>query len=202
MLRKAIALIALAAATVIVGPAAAAPASAAPVCGQPMEPPCIPTKTHISVDAAGPGEPIELTVSASANYPTPPEGDIAVTVIAGNGGAGQSLGARAAAPLFRTTVHFVDDAVVINGPALPRGDYIATAAFTRAPRALHDPLRRRRRSHRVHLVGAADAAADGGRRDRAEHRQEPRLRPRLPLGLPLRHVPAQPESEAHVGREH
>ena len=157
MLRKAIALIALAAATVIVGPAAAAPASAAPVCGQPMEPPCIPTKTHISVDAAGPGEPIELTVSASANYPTPPEGDIAVTVIAGNGGAGQSLGARAAAPLFRTTVHFVDDAVVINGPALPRGDYIATAAFTPDNGNLFLPSDART----AFRIGAAGGPGDG-----------------------------------------
>lgn len=89
----------------------------------------LPTRTHIEVTVNGPDEPIILHVSASANYPTPPPGDIEVRVLAGTSTA---RGARAvgAAPLFTTTVHFTDDPVRIVGPRLPRGSYAATAEFT------------------------------------------------------------------------
>ncbi len=120
MLKKLIALGALSAALVAV-----------PVGTADAEPyaPQLPTQTHIEVVVAEPGKAVLLDVSASANYPTPPEGDIAVQISAA---ASTARGARAvaAAPLFSTTVHFVDDEVRVTGPRLPRGRYLATAAFT------------------------------------------------------------------------
>lgn len=120
MLRKMVAIAALAAASVI-GPATAAVA-------EPYSPK-IPTETLIEVTVQGPGQPVIIHVSASANYPTPPEGDIAVQL---NAASSTAVGGRSvsAAPLLTTTVHFVDDPVRINGPALPRGRYIGTAQFT------------------------------------------------------------------------
>lgn len=120
MLRKLIALGALSAALVAVpaGTAVAEPYT-----------PQIPTQTHIEVVRAEPGKPVLLDVSASANYPTPPEGDIAVQISAASSSA-RGARAVAAAPLFTTTVHFVDDAIRITGPVLPRGRYIASAALT------------------------------------------------------------------------
>lgn len=121
MLRKIAVLAALSAAAVVtpVGSAASDPYGG-------MK---LPTETLIVVVKAEPGQPVELAVSASANHPTPPEGDIEVQILAA---AGTARGARAvaAAPLFTTTVHFVDDAVPVTGPALPRGNYLATAALT------------------------------------------------------------------------
>ncbi len=122
MLRKLAALAALSAAVVVAptGSAVAEPYT-----------PQIPTVTHIEVLVAEPGEPVVLAVSASANYPTPPEGDIAVSLSAASGTA---RGARAvqAAPLLTTTVHFVDEPVKVTGPVLPRGRYTASAALTPA----------------------------------------------------------------------
>ncbi|KRB79624.1 hypothetical protein ASE01_23135 [Nocardioides sp. Root190] len=120
MLRKLIALGALSAALVAVpaGTAVAEPYT-----------PLIPTQTQIEVVRAEPGKPVLLDVSASANYPTPPEGDIEVQISAASSTA-RGARAVAAAPLFTTTVHFVDDAVRVTGPVLPRGRYIASAALT------------------------------------------------------------------------
>ena len=42
----------------------------------------IPTETLIVVVDAEVGQPVELAVSASANHPTPPEGDIEVKLFA------------------------------------------------------------------------------------------------------------------------
>ncbi|TWG90940.1 hypothetical protein L615_002000000590 [Nocardioides sp. J9] len=120
MLRKLVALTALSVAVAV-----------APVTTASAEPytPKIPTETQIVVVDAQVGKPVELEVSASANYPTPPEGDIKVQVLAASSTA-RGARAVAAAPLFTTTVHFVDEAVAVTGPALPQGRYIATAAFT------------------------------------------------------------------------
>lgn len=129
VLRK---LAALAAVSVAVLATPVAPAQADPYTPQ------IPTVTHIEVVSAEPGEPVVLEVSASANYPTPPEGDIAVSLSAASGAA---RGARAvvAAPLFSTTVHFVDQPVRVEGPVVPRGRYTASAALTPADGALFLP---------------------------------------------------------------
>lgn len=120
MLRKTVALAALAAAFVV------APATSA--VADPYSPK-IPTETSIEVTSTGPGDPISIVVSASANYPTPPEGDIAVAISASSSaaGGGQSV---VAAPLFTTTVHFVDQPITIEGPGLPKGSYIGTASLT------------------------------------------------------------------------
>lgn len=120
MLRKIVALAALAAAFVVVPTATA---SADPYS------PKIPTQTHIEVVVNGPGEPITLKVSASADYPTPPEGDIAIQVSAG-GSAARNARGLVAAPVFTTTVHFVDQVVSVEGPRLPQGSYLARAALT------------------------------------------------------------------------
>lgn len=129
MLRKLAALAALSVAVVVT-----------PVTGAHADPytPQIPTVTHIQVLKAEPGERVVLQVSASANYATPPEGDIAVSLSAASGTA---RGARAvqAAPLLTTTVHFVDEPVKITGPVLPRGRYTASAALTPSNGALFLP---------------------------------------------------------------
>lgn len=117
MLKKSVALTALAAALVV---APAATAEADPYS------PAIPTVTLIEATVSGPGEPVILHVSASANTPAPPEGDIAVELTTSPGAARSAV----AAPLFTTTVHFVDDAVRIVGPRLPQGTYLASAEFT------------------------------------------------------------------------
>lgn len=120
MLKKFVALATLAMAFAVVptGTASADPYS-----------PKIPTQTHIEVVVNGPGKPITLKVSASANYPTPPEGDIAIQVSAG-GSAARNARALVAAPVFTTTVHFVDDVVSVEGPRLPQGTYLARAALS------------------------------------------------------------------------
>ncbi|MBM7519279.1 LPXTG cell wall anchor domain-containing protein [Nocardioides nitrophenolicus] len=88
----------------------------------------IPTATHIKVISAEPGEPIVLQVSASAANPTPPAGNIAITVTSGGSAA---RGARVAAPaVFTTTVHFTDQPVRVTGPRLPKGGYLARAALS------------------------------------------------------------------------
>lgn len=120
MLRKLAALAALSVA-VVVTPATAAQAD-------PYSPQ-LPTVTHIKVVTAVPGKPVVLEVSASANYKTPPEGDIAVSLSAASGSA-RAARAVVAAPLFSTTVHFVDQPVRVTGPVVPRGRYVATAALT------------------------------------------------------------------------
>lgn len=91
--------------------------------------PKLPTQTHIQVDIAGPGKPVILHVSASANYPTPPEGDIKVKLFSARSTA-RGARAVAAAPLMTRTVHFTDEPVRIDGPRLGYGSYTATAAFT------------------------------------------------------------------------
>lgn len=120
MLTKLIALAALSAALVVVpvGTASAEPYA-----------PRLSTQIHIEIVVAEPGKAVLLDVSASANYSTPPEGDIEVRISAA---ASTARGARAvaAAPLFTTTVHFVGDEVRVTGPRLPRGRYLATASFT------------------------------------------------------------------------
>ncbi|HWJ65991.1 MAG TPA: hypothetical protein VNT31_04900 [Nocardioides sp.] len=121
MLRKLIALAALSAAVVV--------APATPVQADEGYSPKIPTETHITAKVKGPGKPVILHVRASANHPTPPEGDIRVTLSAASSTA-RGARAVAAAPLFTTTVHFVDEPVRIEGPALASGRYIATAEFT------------------------------------------------------------------------
>lgn len=122
MLRKIAALAALSAA-VVVTPVGSATADGGYSGMQ------IPTETLIVVVDAEVGQPVELAVSASANHPTPPEGDIEVKLFAASGTA-RGARAVASAPLFTTTVHFVDDAVPVTGPSLPKGRYIATAALT------------------------------------------------------------------------
>lgn len=131
MLRKIAALAALSAA-VVVAPVGSATADDG------YNEVMIPTETLIVVVDAEVGEPVELAVSASANHPTPPEGDIEVKLFAASGTA-RGARAVAAAPLFTTTVHFVDDAVPVTGPSLPRGRYIATAALTPDDAALFLP---------------------------------------------------------------
>ena len=119
MLRKLAALAVLSIAVVGV-PAGTAQAA------DPTEPESIPTQTIIEIVRAVPGKPVLLDVSATANYPVPPEGDIDVAISAAAGTA-RSARAVAAAPLFTTTVHFVDEPVRVTGPVLPRGRYLATA---------------------------------------------------------------------------
>lgn len=118
--------------------------------------PLLPTQTHIEVVVAEPGKPVLLDVSASANYPTPPEGDIEVTLSAASGNA-RGARAVAAAPLFTTTVHFVDDEVRVTGPTLPRGRYLATAALTPDDETLFLPSD----AAVAFRVGAGGAPGDG-----------------------------------------
>lgn len=122
-MRRKIAALAVLAAAFVVAPATGTVAHAEPYS------PKIPTQTHIEVTVQGPGEPIILHVSGSANYEVPPEGTIDVQVSAG-GTAARGARSAVAAPLFTTSVHFVDDPVRIEGPALPRGRYIAAAQLT------------------------------------------------------------------------
>ncbi|TNM42877.1 LPXTG cell wall anchor domain-containing protein [Nocardioides albidus] len=70
-----------------------------------------------------------LEVRASANYPTPPAGKIAVTVTS----------AADAEPVFRTTVHFTNKPVRVEGPRLPKGGYLARAALSPDDAALFLP---------------------------------------------------------------
>jgi LPXTG-motif cell wall-anchored protein len=91
--------------------------------------PKIPTQTRIQVVVGDPGEPITIKVGASANYPTPPEGDIAVR-ISGQGSSARAAQSATSAPLFSTTVHFVDKTISIEGPRLPKGTYLGTAHLT------------------------------------------------------------------------
>lgn len=123
MLKKTIALTALVAALVV------APATTAVADPEGYGESKLPTETLIEVTSNGPGNPITIVVSASANHVTPPEGDIAVRISAS---ANAARGARAlvAAPLFTTTVHFVDAPIEISGPSLPRGTYLGYAALT------------------------------------------------------------------------
>lgn len=121
MLRKLAALAALSVAVI------AMPAGTA-LAADPVEPESIPTQTIIEIVRAEPGKPVLLDVSATANYPVPPEGDIDVAISAASGTA-RGARAVAAAPLFTTTVHFVDQPVRVTGPTLPRGRYLATAAL-------------------------------------------------------------------------
>lgn len=121
MFRKTVAFAALAAALVV------APATPAGADG--YEDVKLPTETTIEVTTHGVGKPITIVVSASANYPTPPEGDIAVT-ISKSSGAARGAQSVVAAPLFTTTVHFVDEPITIEGPSLPEGSYLGTASLT------------------------------------------------------------------------
>ncbi|HWI42793.1 MAG TPA: LPXTG cell wall anchor domain-containing protein [Nocardioides sp.] len=100
--------------------------------------PKLPTQTHISADVQGPGKPVILHVSASANYSKPPTGDIKVKLFSASSTA---RGARAVAarPLLTTTVHFTNHAIRIEGPRLARGKYTATAAFSPDNEALFLP---------------------------------------------------------------
>lgn len=125
MLKKLVALSALSAA-LIVAPGGT-PANADPD----YTPGVLPTQTIIDVEVGAAGESSTLFVSASANSVVPPEGDIAVELYAGTGAAreGKARG-KAAAPILSTTVHFEGDPVAIETPALPKGSYTVTAAFT------------------------------------------------------------------------
>ncbi|MCR1782772.1 LPXTG cell wall anchor domain-containing protein [Nocardioides carbamazepini] len=100
--------------------------------------PKIPTVTTIKVIANEAGKPVVLEVSASANHPTPPAGNIAITLATG-GTAARGARALVAAPVFTTTVHFVDQAIRVEGPRLPKGKYVATAALTPDNAALFLP---------------------------------------------------------------
>ncbi|GAA3675830.1 hypothetical protein GCM10022237_39260 [Nocardioides ginsengisoli] len=91
--------------------------------------PKIPTQTRIQVVVGDPGQPITIKVGSSANYPTPPEGDIAVR-ISGQSSSARAARSAAAAPIFSTTVHFVDKTISIEGPRLPKGTYLGTAHLT------------------------------------------------------------------------
>ncbi|MBM0128098.1 LPXTG cell wall anchor domain-containing protein [Pimelobacter simplex] len=115
----------------------------------------IPTVTDIQVITAEPGEPIVLQVSASANYPTPPAGNIAVTVSSG-GSAAQGAQAVVAKPVFTTTVHFTDKPVRVKGPRLPKGGYLAHAALSPDNAALFLPSSDTARFR----IGAADGGGD------------------------------------------
>lgn len=117
----------------------------------------IPTVTHIQVITAEPGEPIVLEVSASANYPTPPAGNIAVTVSSG-GTAARGAQAVVAKPVFSTTVHFTDKPVRVKGPRLPKGGYLAHAALSPDNAALFLPSSDTARFR----IGAADGGGDKG----------------------------------------
>lgn len=100
--------------------------------------PKIPTVTTIKVIANEAGKPVVLEVSASANHPTPPAGNIAITLATG-GTAARGARALVAAPVFSTTVHFVDRPIRVEGPRLPKGRYVATAALTPDDAALFLP---------------------------------------------------------------
>lgn len=93
-------------------------------------PSVLPTETHITVVADAPGEVSEITVWTTANSQTPPVGDIAVTLSAAGSTVARGSRAVAAAPLLSRTVHFTGTPVTFDGPALPAGRYIGTAAFT------------------------------------------------------------------------
>lgn len=134
MLKKLIALGAMAAATVAV-PATAANAEDCTYAPQSCQ---IPTVTTITAESNGPGTPVILTVSARGADQSDPAGDIAVKVLGGsrdaNAPANDPGAAKPIAPktgaLFSATVHFTDQPVRIDGPSLPKGTYTATAALT------------------------------------------------------------------------
>lgn len=115
----------------------------------------LPTKTVIDIDAGAAGDPVTLFVSATANYDTPPEGDIAVKLLAASGNA-RGGRAVAAAPLLTTTVHFVDEPVAIEAGSLPAGRYIVTAAFTPDDRGFFGDSANTRRF----TLGAGEAGGD------------------------------------------
>lgn len=129
MLKKLAALAMLAAAFVV------APSTPAQADGYTVK---IPTVTKIQVITAEPGRPVVLEVSASADYPTPPAGNIEVTISA-SGGAARGARAAAARPVFSTTVHFVDKPVRVTGPRLPKGSYLARAELSPDNAALFLP---------------------------------------------------------------
>ncbi|WGX98435.1 LPXTG cell wall anchor domain-containing protein [Nocardioides sp. L-11A] len=120
--------------------------------------PKIPTVTTIKVIANEAGKPVVLEVSASANHPTPPAGNIAITLATG-GTAARGARALVAAPVFSTTVHFVDRPVRVEGPRLPKGRYVATAALTPDDAALFLPSSGSTQTFRV---AADDDNGSGG----------------------------------------
>lgn len=120
MLKKTIALATLAAALAVTP---ATSAFAEPYNGK------VPTQTTIEVTTHGVGNPITIVVSASATGTEIPEGDIAVTISKSTSAARGSQ-AVVAAPIFSTTVHFEGDPITIEGPSLPKGRYLGTAALT------------------------------------------------------------------------
>lgn len=117
----------------------------------------IPTVTHIQVITAEPGEPLVLEVSASANYPTPPAGNIAVTV-SSSGTAARGARALVAKPVFTTTVHFTDKPVRVKGPRLPKGAYLARAELSPDNAALFLPSSDTTRFR----IGSVDGGDRGG----------------------------------------
>lgn len=153
MLKKLIALGAMAAATMVpatavsatAAPQAAAPANVAANCGGLDEPPCMPTQAQVTVDSCTPGAAVKLTISARANGARVPKGDIAVRVVGNSGGGGgQAVTTRlkASTTLFQTTVHFTGDPITISGPALPKGTYQAVAGLTPDDSAYFFPSKR------------------------------------------------------------
>lgn len=121
----------------------------------------IPTTTHIKVIVAEPGKPLVLEVSASANYPTPPSGNISVTVSA-SGSAARGARALVAKPVFSTTVHFVDKPVRVTGPRLPKGAYLARAALSPDNAALFLPSSDSTRFRIGAAAGGGDSDDKGG----------------------------------------
>ncbi|GAA3550967.1 LPXTG cell wall anchor domain-containing protein [Nocardioides daeguensis] len=117
----------------------------------------IPTVSHIQVITAEPGKPIVLEVSASADYPTPPAGDIAVTV-SSSGTAARGARALVSKPVFTTTVHFTDRPIRVTGPRLPKGAYLARQDFSPDNTALFLPSSDSTRFR----IGAADGGEPGG----------------------------------------
>ena len=155
MFRKIVALLMLVSASVVgtTAMAAADPYS-----------PKIPTVTTIEITVQGPGEPAIIHVSAAiqGNSSTVPEGDIAVRLFAGNAAERPGVAARTSAkPLLATTVHFVDDPVRIQGPALPKGTYTGTAAFTPTDPTTYLPSSDSTRV-RVGAGGPGDDSDNGG----------------------------------------
>lgn len=156
MLKKTVALAALAAAFVV--------APAATAVADPYSP-GIPTETLIEVTVGGPGDPVVVHVKASANTATPPEGDISLEISAsGDVTPVDERSNGAGKPPFRTTVHFEGEPLRIVGPRLPKGTYLATAEFAPDNPELYGPSEDRVRFR----VDAGGGQGGPGRGDRAD----------------------------------
>jgi hypothetical protein len=119
VLRRLLVLLALLSVAVFVLPAAGADAA-------PYNP-RIPTTTHITAVAHGPGNSVTLLVRVTANGGGTPKGSLDLTVSPASA-AGRDARAGSATP-WHKTVAYNGGRISVTGPVVGRGSYVATASF-------------------------------------------------------------------------